>query len=114
MSNNTIQPPVSKSKPIRVALGVAAATTVIATGLPQLTPEEFDWIGAAVGLLGLVIVAFTGKFAENSTVPYETVKSMVNDETGDVVAGPAAALRTGTVVEEPVAAGPSPYSPPTH
>lgn len=106
MSNTTLQPPVSKSRPVRTLFAVAAGAAVLAGGLPQITPDDWDWIGGAVGLVGLVITAAVTKFTEDKTVPYANAKAIVNDETGETVAGPAADLPTGTVVQEPKALTP--------
>lgn len=110
--SNQIQTPVSKPRPVRLLLSIAASSTAVAGGLPLLTPDNLDWIGPACGLLGLVLTVAVGTYTEGQVVPVQNVAVQRNDETGDLVAGPAAVLATGRVVEEPVAAGPSPYSPP--
>lgn len=109
--SNVTQQPVSKPKPVRMLLSIAAASTAVAGGLPLLTPDSLDWIGPACGLLGLVLTVAVGTYTEGQVVPVQNVAVQRNDETGDLVAGKAAAVPTGTVVEEPVAAGESPYGP---
>lgn len=64
---------VSESKPVRILAGVAAGSTAVAAGLPLLTPDRFDWIGPALGLLGIAIVAGLAKFTEDKVTPNENV-----------------------------------------
>lgn len=64
---------VSESKPVRILAGVAAGSTAVAAGLPLLTPDRFDWIGPALGLLGIAIVAGLAKFTEDKVTPLENV-----------------------------------------
>lgn len=99
MSNNTELPSrmASESKPVRGLLAVAAASTVLAAGLPILTPSHLDWIGPAVGLVGLVITAGVAKFTEDKVTPWQDVAAKVTP-TGRVVAGPAAEQPTGSSV----------------
>jgi len=98
---------VSKSKPIRLLLAVAAGSTALAGGLPLITPDDWDWTGPAIGLLGLVLTVAVGKYTEDNTTPWEDVAAKVTPE-GEVVAGPAAVQRTGSTVEvvKPDAADP--------
>lgn len=95
------QIPVSSAKPIRVLAGVAGATVVLSSGLPPLTPDAFDWVGPAVGLLGLVITAFLAASTEKQTTPWEDVSSKVDPDTGIQYAGPAApgVIKVGEVVD---------------
>jgi hypothetical protein len=106
------QVPVSTSKPVRALASVAAGTVVLSTGLPILTPDRFDWIGGAVGLLGLVITAGLAKWTEGQTTPWADVSSKVDPATGTQYAGPAApgAIAVGEVVDV-TSAEPTPYSP---
>lgn len=64
---------VSKSKPVRLLASVAAGSTALAGGLPLLTPDQYDWIGPAVGLLGLVITAGLAVWTEGNVVPVGNV-----------------------------------------
>jgi hypothetical protein len=79
----------SKSKPVRVLAAVAAGSTALAGGLPLLTPDRFDWIGPAVGLLGLVITAAMAVYTEQNVTPWEDV-AVKATPAGRLVAGPAA------------------------
>lgn len=104
---------VSQSKPVRVLAGVAAGALAVAGGLPLLTPDEFDWIGPALGLLGIGIVAGLGKFTEDKVTPTENVAAR-QLPSGMVVAGEASAVRTGVPVDvTPVAFG-EPFDTPPH
>jgi hypothetical protein len=79
----------SKSKPVRLLFAVAGSATILAGGLPLLTPDRFDWIGPAVGLLGLVISGGVTIYTEQNTTPWEDV-AVKATPTGKLVAGPAA------------------------
>lgn len=79
----------SKSKPVRLLFAVAGSATILAGGLPLLTPDRFDWIGPAVGLLGLVISGGVTIYTEQSVTPWEDV-AVKATPTGKLVAGPAA------------------------
>lgn len=112
MSNNETLPRGvgSEPKPVRLLYSVAAAfaalTTVLAAidGVPR-------WLVAAIAGVSVVLTAGLGRWVQGQTAPWANVKALYIDESGKTVAGPAAELKTGTVVEEPVAVGPSPYSP---
>lgn len=102
----------NESKPVRLlysivaALGTAVTVLAAVEGVPR-------WIVIVVAGVATILTAGLGRFTETKTVPLANTKSIYIDSTGQTVAGPAAELKTGTVVEEPVAAGPSPYAPPT-
>jgi hypothetical protein len=97
---------VSQSKPVRVLAGVAAGALAVAGGLPLLTPDRLDWIGPALGLLGIGIVAGLGKFTEDKVTPVENVAAQVLPS-GKVVAGDGSQdIPTGSpVTVEPTTAG---------
>lgn len=107
-----VQVPTSTSKPVRLLAGVAGATVVLASGLPPLTPDAFDWVGPAVGLLGLVITAFLASSTEKQVTPWADVSSKVDPETGVQYAGPAAPgrIKVGDEVDV-TSAAPSQYGP---
>jgi hypothetical protein len=112
--SNQAQQPVSKSRPVRLLFAVAAGATVISTGLPVITPDQYDWIGAAVGLVALVITAGVTSYTEGRTVPFENVAARKVDDgplAGQTVAGPAAPQPNNTPVDV-TAAGSSPYTTP--
>jgi hypothetical protein len=88
MSNSYPAHMVSKSKPVRALGAVAAVSVVLAAGLPQLTPEKFDWIGAAVGLLGLCATAAVTYYTQTQVTPAEDVLAKMTPA-GKEVAGPA-------------------------
>lgn len=90
--------PVSKSKPVRILAGVAASALVVSNGLPLLTPDRFDWIGPALGLLGLAITAGVAAATEGQVTPTEDV-AVKRAGDGQLVAGPASIITTGAAVE---------------
>lgn len=95
----------SKSKPVRTLAAIAAGSTALAGGLPLLTPDQFDWIGPAVGLLGIVITAGLAVYTEQNTTPWEDV-AVKATPTGKLVAGPAAEnLPNGAAVKVQGVAG---------
>lgn len=109
---------VSESKPVRVLYGVSASTLVVAAGLPLLTPDSFDWIGPALGLVGAAIVAGLGKFTEGKVTPVENVEAHVTvTDSGKriVTAGAGSDIPTGApVTVEPATAFGAPFdTPPT-
>jgi hypothetical protein len=113
MSNEN-QQPVSRSKPVRILFAVAAGATVVSTGLPVITPDPYDWIGAAVGLVALVITGAVTAYTEGQTVPFENVAARKVDEgplAGQIVSGPASVVPNNAPVDV-TAAGPSPYTTP--
>lgn len=65
--------PESQSQPVLILGSVAAASVVLASGLPPLTPDRFDWIGPAVGLVGLVATAILTVLTRARVVPIENV-----------------------------------------
>lgn len=79
---------VSKSKPVRMLLAVAAGATVLAGGLP-LIPGVPGWVGAVVALIGLVISAAVAVYTEQSVTPWADV-AVKATPSGQLVAGPAA------------------------
>jgi hypothetical protein len=90
--------PVSKSKPVRLLAAAAAGTAVLAGGLPALTPDRFDWIGAAAGLVGLIVTAGLVVYTEGQVTPWEDVAAK-RAQDGGLVAGPATSITTGAAVE---------------
>lgn len=89
---------VSKSKPVRLLAAVAAGSITLGSGLPLITPDQYDWIGPAAGLLGLVITAGLAKFTEDKVTPNENVGARLLPS-GDMVAGDAAPIRNGVAVD---------------
>lgn len=89
---------VSASKPVRVLAAVAAGALVVSNGLPLLTPDQFDWIGPAVGLAGLAITAGLAKLTEDKVTPSEDVAAKRTQD-GGLVAGPATHITTGAAVD---------------
>jgi len=93
MSNNE-PAPASKSKPVIILGGVAAACTavvgVLATidGVPPV-------VTAVVAGIATVCLAVAGYLTNNITVPNKNVVARYVDQTGQVVAGPAAKLTAG-------------------
>jgi hypothetical protein len=97
VSNQIPERMVSESKPVRALAYVAAASVVLAGGLPPLTPDQFDWIGPAVGLVGLVATALLAVRTEGKVTPWEDVAAK-QTPSGAIVAGPAATQPNGTSV----------------
>lgn len=89
---------VSKSKPVRVLAAVAAGSITLGSGLPLITPDQYDWIGPAAGLLGLVITAGLAKFTEDKVTPNENVAARALPS-GETVAGDASPVPTGAPVD---------------
>jgi hypothetical protein len=91
--------------PVAVLGSVAAGALVISNGLPALTPDEFDWIGPAVGLVGLAITAGVTFWTRSQVTPVANVAAQVLPS-GQVVAGDATDIPTGAPVEvTPTTAG---------
>jgi hypothetical protein len=89
---------VSKSKPVRLLASVAAGSITLGSGLPLITPDRYDWIGAACGLLGVVITAGLAKWTYDSVTPNENVAARALPS-GETVAGDASLVRTGAPVD---------------
>lgn len=91
---NTDPAPSSKSKPVIILGGIAAACTalvgVLATveGVPPV-------VTAVVAGIATVSLAVAGYLTNNITVPSKNVAARYVDQTGQVVAGPAADLLPG-------------------
>ena len=101
----------NESKPVRLLYSIVAGLGTLVTVLSAVEQVP-RWIIIVVAGLGAVLTAVLGRYTETKTVPLANTKSIYIDSTGQIVAGPASVLKTGTVVEEPVAADPSPFSPP--
>lgn len=97
MSEQLTTSQASASKPVRALYAVAAGATAVSAGLPLLTPDRFDWIGPALGLLGVVITVAMGKYTEGTVTPWEDVAAKLTPS-GKVIAGPAAHQPTGSTV----------------
>lgn len=88
----------SQSQPVLILGSVAAVSVVLATGLPPLLPDQLDWIGGAVGLLGLCATAVLTLFTRGKVTPNENVAAQLLPS-GKVVAGDAAPIRNGVAVD---------------
>lgn len=88
----------SQSQPVLILGSVAAASVVLATGLPPLTPDNLDWIGPGVGLLGLVATAILTFITRAKVTPNENVAARLLPS-GTTVAGDAAPVRNGVAVD---------------
>lgn len=90
----------SKRSPVRVVSATLAALQFLLGGA-ALT----DVVGIkVVGLLGLMVAAVQfgmGEYVRSQVTPWGSVVAKVNDS-GVIVAGPAAQTTTGAPVEEPV------------
>lgn len=93
----------SEAKPVRWLYAVTASAAVLGTGLPQLTPDRFDWIGAAIGLGGLAVAAGVAKWTEDRVTPTENVEvRRLPGEPGEpvrLVAGEGSEIPTGAPVD---------------
>jgi hypothetical protein len=94
----------SHAKPVRWLYAVTAAAAVLGTGLPQLTPDRFDWIGAAIGLGGLAVAAGVAKWTENRVTPNENVEARILPPREEglpamIVAGEGSSIPTGAPVD---------------
>jgi hypothetical protein len=92
----------SRARPVLWLGGVAAGALVLSNGLPPLTPDEFDWIGPAVGLLGLTITAVLTAATQQRVVPTENVEARAYvDDNGvrRVIAGEGSTIKTGEPVD---------------
>lgn len=87
MSHQLLSHQVSESKPVRLLGAIGAAATAAVTALAVI-PGVPAWIPAAVGVVGLVLTVFVGKYTENRTVPWEDVAAKVTP-TGRLISGPA-------------------------
>ena len=88
----------SKSQPVIILGSVGTAAVVLAAGLPPLLPDNLDWIGAAVGLLGLVATAVLTFVTRGQVTPNENVAARLLPS-GTTVAGDAAPIRNGVAVD---------------
>lgn len=88
----------STSQPVIVLGSVAAASVVLATGLPPLLPDQLDWIGPAVGLLGLVATAVLTVLTRAKVVLVENVAARLLPS-GTTVAGDASDVVNGAPVD---------------
>jgi hypothetical protein len=92
----------NESKPVRLLYSVVAGLGTLVTVLAAI-PDVPRLVVIIVAGVAAVLTAALGRYTETKTVPLANTKSIYIDSTGQTVAGPAAALKTGTVVEEPVA-----------
>jgi hypothetical protein len=90
--------PETESRPVRILFGVTAGAAILAGGLPQLTPDRYDWIGAAVGLGGLALAAGLTRATEKKVTPNEAVGARILPS-GKVVAGEGSDIETGAPVD---------------
>lgn len=88
----------SQSQPVLILGSVAAASVVLASGLPPLTPDNLDWIGPAVGLLGLVATAVLTVIIRGKVTPNENVAARQLPD-GGIVAGDASPVPNGASVD---------------
>ena len=87
----------SKSRPVRWLYAATASAAVLGTGLPQLTPDRYDWIGAAIGLGGLAVAAGVAKWTEGQVTPKDAVE-VRKLPSGELVAGEGSDIPTGAPV----------------
>lgn len=98
--------PASKSKPVVILGGIAAACTalvgVLATieGVPPL-------VTAVIAGIATVSLAVAGYLTQNVTVPLKNVAARYVDQTGQTVAGPAAELVSGATTGDAVQVTPT-------
>lgn len=97
MSAQDFQVRSSESKPVRVLGAVGAGLLAVVSGLAAI-PGVPGWVPAVVGVAGLGITVGVTKFTEDKTVPWSETGAKKDPVTGELVAGPAADVRTGAVV----------------
>lgn len=88
----------SESQPVLILGSVAAVSVVLAGGLPPLTPDNLDWIGPAVGLVGLCATAVLTVLTKRKVTPNENVAARALPS-GQVVAGEGSPITTGAPVD---------------
>lgn len=99
--SNTDPAPASKSKPVVILGGIAAGCTalvgVLATieGVPPI-------VTAIIAGIATVSLAVAGYITQQQTVPAKNVAARYVDQTGEVVAGPAARLVAGVKTDDAV------------
>lgn len=99
--SNTEPAPASKSKPVVILGGIAAACTalvgVLATidGVPPV-------VTAVIAGIATVSLAVAGYLTQNITVPAKNVVARYVDQTGQTVAGPAGKIAAGVATDDAV------------
>lgn len=99
--SSTDPAPASKSKPVVILGGIAAACTalvgVLATidGIPPV-------VTAVIAGIATVSLAVAGYLTQQQTVPLKNTVARYVDQTGEVVAGPAARLVAGVKTDDAV------------
>lgn len=100
---------VSEPKPVRVLASAGAALLAVVSGL-SVIPGIPAWVPPTVGVLGLGLTAYMGRYTEARTTPWENVAAKTTP-TGKVIAGPAATQPTGTTVAMITDATPAAFQP---
>lgn len=95
------QEPVSASKPVRV-LGTILAVLAALSGYVATIDAVPDWVKLVIAGLVVLLTVGLSKWTENQTVPFKNVAARVIDQTGRVIAGPAAEPTAGVVSGESV------------
>jgi hypothetical protein len=93
----------STSRPVLILGGIAAGALVLSNGLPPLTPPAYDWVGPAIGLVGLTITAAVTFITQGKVTPTENVEvRRVEPADGgpvQLVAGEGSEIPTGAPVD---------------
>jgi hypothetical protein len=95
------QDPVSKSKPVRL-FGTILAVLVAAQAYTATIDAVPDWVKWVIGGAIVLITAGLGYWTQGQTVPFANVAARVVDETGEVIAGPAAEPVAGVATGDAV------------
>ena len=95
------QDPVSKSKPVRL-LGTVLAVLIAASAYMATLDAVPDWVKLAVGGLVVIITAGLTSWTQGQTVPFANVAARYVDETGQLIAGPAAKPSAGVATGDAV------------
>lgn len=90
MSSNDPSIPASKSKPVLWLGGIAAACTALVGIMAQPGLNVPPVVVAVVAGVATLSLAIAGYLTQNVTVPNKNVAARYVDQTGQVVAGPAA------------------------
>lgn len=95
------QEPVSASKPVRV-LGTILAVLAALSGYIATIDTVPDWVKLVIAGAVVVLTVGLAKWTENQTVPFKNVAARVVDQTGKIIAGPAAEPNAGVASGEAV------------
>lgn len=100
----------SSSKPVLIVMSILAGLNVVNGGLGALEVVPAKVVGI-IALGTAAVAAAIGFYLQGAVVPANAVAARVTGD-GQLVAGDATVISTGTKVELSPDTGPSPYVPP--